>query len=811
MRREINQTPWLPLLLCAVLAVLGMMHLNYVVTFGKLSDLLAGAGILYLLATEDLKRLRNLPSVLLLAFAAYTMLSGFWAIAGKFFLREYGKLFVALLFFLYIVLCGRRERGFLRRVLAVVAGISALYAFGSVEAATTGVVKSILRGAGMLEGQPLGFAIGNYGRLYGVFGNSNIEASVYAIGALFSVALLCGAPRESRGLRVLYSVTLSFCVYGFLLVFSMGAIVCFAAAVVIYLIFAGTGRSAALLRFCATGIPTLLCGILTFRAVFASDGTSVLPLALMLVNAAITAALELTVLERATAALEAYRKLAFSVLIGAVVLVLVYAAAGLLITGPYTFGPQCLRGAGLSAGEHTVAIDADAGVKLRIYTQDRTQSVRGDSTVLYEGPAAGAVSFSVPGEAGRCYFTFSAEAGKVIRSAVIDGSKKLSLNNPLFPLILTSRIQNLTTNNSQTVRAMYVRDAFKLIRQRPVFGYGTGAFETGISSVQDYPYETKYVHNHYVQVLLEGGVVGFALFVAAMISLALALWKQRGQKETGECFWIYPALCAEFVMNALQMFWDVSMSIIVFLCFAYTLFGLIVLTCCVGEEEPAAASARGTGKAGGKSWPARLALLLFPIFFLATVLGNLYAGGLRERQEGSYERYLENFATAARIDLYEHNDSMLSYVMLVSDEEMTEYQAQADIYAGRLSRAHSNSIPYYLIAYYYNTLQYDKCIDAAMLGATYSVSDADTWNSITLLLKQGFTDPVQESPLLTEDGGALLEKLTQFCQMLDRYPETALKPIQLNAEGTAFFDTVRALGECGGDRGRMAEVLAAGA
>lgn len=40
-------------------------------------------------------------------------------------------------------------------------------------------------------------------------------------------------------------------------------------------------------------------------------------------------------------------------------------------------------------------------------------------------------------------------------------------------------------------------------------------------SVQDYYYETKYAHNHYVEMLCDLGVLGLAAFVAL---LGTAVW-----------------------------------------------------------------------------------------------------------------------------------------------------------------------------------------------------------------------------------------------------------------------------------------------
>jgi O-antigen ligase len=50
-------------------------------------------------------------------------------------------------------------------------------------------------------------------------------------------------------------------------------------------------------------------------------------------------------------------------------------------------------------------------------------------------------------------------------------------------------------------RTIFFQDGLKLFSKSPVVGRGLGGFENGVYSVQDFYYETKYVHNHYIQVL----------------------------------------------------------------------------------------------------------------------------------------------------------------------------------------------------------------------------------------------------------------------------------------------------------------------
>ena len=59
---------------------------------------------------------------------------------------------------------------------------------------------------------------------------------------------------------------------------------------------------------------------------------------------------------------------------------------------------------------------------------------------------------------------------------------------------------------------MSFEDGLKLWKLSPVIGWGIGGVEGQLTSVQSFYYESKYIHNHFIQILDEVGVVGLAKF-----------------------------------------------------------------------------------------------------------------------------------------------------------------------------------------------------------------------------------------------------------------------------------------------------------
>ncbi|MGQ9623292.1 MAG: O-antigen ligase family protein [Candidatus Caldatribacteriaceae bacterium] len=66
---------------------------------------------------------------------------------------------------------------------------------------------------------------------------------------------------------------------------------------------------------------------------------------------------------------------------------------------------------------------------------------------------------------------------------------------------------------SVSERLVFYRDGLKLFAQRPLSGLGGGGWEAMYFSVRSFPYFTRSTHNFYLQILIEGGILGILLLL----------------------------------------------------------------------------------------------------------------------------------------------------------------------------------------------------------------------------------------------------------------------------------------------------------
>jgi len=91
----------------------------------------------------------------------------------------------------------------------------------------------------------------------------------------------------------------------------------------------------------------------------------------------------------------------------------------------------------------------------------------------------------------------------------------------VVPASVLARIKDISLSAySASSRILWTLDAFKIVKDNPILGIGGDGWEVAYQVYQSYAYWSTEVHNHYLQVWVEAGTLGFLAF-AGFIALTL--------------------------------------------------------------------------------------------------------------------------------------------------------------------------------------------------------------------------------------------------------------------------------------------------
>lgn len=149
-------------------------------------------------------------------------------------------------------------------------------------------------------------------------------------------------------------------------------------------------------------------------------------------------------------------------------------------------------------------------------------------------------------------------------------------NREMLPRNVVNRAQQTSfQENSIQERLASYRDALKIIRDHPVTGCGGGGWAAVYQQYVQQPYYTRELHNYYLKVGVEAGILGLIVLIAGAV-LFCRLWLKARRREKDEpwppMFW--GAACG-FLLLALHAAIDFELSLpgVAFLFFA--LLGVI--------------------------------------------------------------------------------------------------------------------------------------------------------------------------------------------------------------------------------------------
>ncbi len=720
----------------------------------------------------------RLPFLALFLLVLMNGIAALYAMAPKFALTEFLQILIAFDAALMLTAlapagkspaaAGRGQSGGAAPVPAsgywmasVVEGAGALLAIVNIDLLSTrwisGAVLSLLRPFTSMYREAPGVEPGV--RLTSMFGSPNAFAGMMGLMILLSLGLIASTGRGAQGSqgaqapcfpgRAFHIACLAAESLVFVLAFSMGAAAMLAVAFLLYLLLERKERRVPqLILMLETLVVTVAAAALAAPSALRTwEGMRPVPLLCLCGSAAALLLLDLFAGVRLENRFDGRNRLAAGCLAGLLALGGLFVFAALHMTGSVSLqaGESLERSIYPQAGEYTLQVDADAPLQISIASRNEAETLMHTRTQLYAGEADGA-HFTVPEGSRVADLQFTAEeAGKIRSVSYVSAGDagEVPLDYRLLPDYMANRIQGLRYNENAVQRLVFFRDGMKLFARSPVIGLGPGGFESGIKSVQSFYYETKYAHSHYIQTMVETGLIGLLLFLFLLVISAAAVLadrfggisrgKGRGtsvNEPAAAGHSLTPALGAALFMMAGHAAVDVDFSHYCFLPAAYCVFAL--LSVCCGGALPGALSltAKPEGSGGGRRAGGRkaftavvCAMLVFVLLWTGLLGMNLRAAVL-VRNGLSYDA----LSRAAAMDRFDRSDYLVSYIYYASTEGGDEaVMEQAAEYAEQLKKLDSNSIPLYLAEYYFRVQQREEGFAMIEKYLDYCASDPKAW------------------------------------------------------------------------------------
>lgn len=713
-----------------------------------------------------------------LLYVAMSLIAGLYSGFGEYAVTESAKVVSsAAMFLLVLALMRKKSVSFILTSLAAVCAVISLLC---IDAASLNVLtKAYTALMGLLQYNAqtayIGYEQGI--RITGIFWNPNVSAGIIAFGVLISCYMVKNAKTEKR--RAVYSLLLGVNSMGFLLSFSMGAMAAFALSCVLYLICEQKGQRVHLFLLMLCCVFSSV--ILSFAAYPFLGKVSVLPLLLSLLNGAVIYALERFAVIKLSSRFEGKTKPAIIITCVLAALAIVYAVLALSISGGAEVAPgeRLSRAAYLDEGAYSLALEGQGDASVLIYSQNEAELMMHTNTVLYNGDAF-AVEFTVPEDSRVTWFEFSSSEGAELSKATLSDGSTLKLGYVLLPEFAANRLQGFFANQNFIQRLVFFRDGFELFTKSPVIGFGLGAVEGLLTSVQDFYYETLYIHNHFIQVLDEMGVVGLLLFILMLCAAVITLLKNKSAQK-GPLFPLLMSCVAMMVFHSItEVVWSTGMYQTV----CYLVFAAIILE----YGQPLKLMTR---KAVGIIVSSAACLLV--VCFGALLGGNLVAASIiSDYSPTEHTELLNTMVKLDRLDCYDDRFYKSTYIMNAVNSEAFEERNQATLYAKQLRatgeyRACTDAAMYY----YLPKLLLEPMFEASRAAIAQEASNPDSWNLQLDFYRQSLQYIPQNK---TEDYIAGVIKTLEY---YDSFNTGRMEEIVLTDKNTAFAECVRALARDG--------------
>lgn len=747
-----------------------------------MSLILAAVALVLSFGRGGYARFRGRLGIPVLGFLAFLILCGaasLYTSFGAYAYGEYAKLLASGALGLLLLARGREQNaGGLLFGFSAVCGVIGLLC---IDAGCRGPLfrgfASFMEGLGDAAYQSLDQATYTGARFDGIYNDANLTGSLMALAVLVGLYLIRTGRKPWERFAACFLTGLS--AVAFFTAMSRGAILCFGATLLAYLLIAGKEERLGLFfTMAAMGISMVVFGVVSTSLLAGGSFWGTL--------AALPSGVLLWLLNefparKAASALAGHGKLLAGVLGGGIAAGIAAVVLALTLTEPFVFTESSFlyRGADVEGGEtYTFSGDWDKSseITVLVYGSTREQELTSVTETYYNGPLEEA-SFTVPEDVGHVLMQFRGPAGLELRQVSLSDGTEIPMAYTLLPDNIANRLQkNIFEDSSFLLRLQYDIDGWTLFKESPLAGHGLGATEGLLTSVQPFFYESLYLHNHLLQVMDETGLLGLAAFLAFILGTAVLLVRQLRKARTP----LAAMLLACLVMMNLHGLMEISFSVQMFQCAAFFLL-LLPTVCC------------GTYTEGRKRRAAGIVVLVVSDLWLVISVA-LLGGSLLAQKEyreldaagmttGSFTETLERLD---RMDAYNDQSYKVNLMGNALQAGGISNEGTAARCARELRETGEFDSCYYVAAYYYLPLgQLENFFDVLQEGLLQERSNSEAWNSAMNLCIQAFSqiDPAEAD--------TFAEGVRGIGEAMDRANAYLLVPVALTEENAALLNCAR--------------------